>query len=133
MHVNELKNHLKVRGLKISGNKNELVARVFSAMENNVMPVKTAVEVEKDLKKEYEKKLRVDDRLIFDPFKIPHRWLEKNQGMAFLSMLFYPDIINYLMFYPKQLGSTDLSDYKNSKACSYYKSGWLRPLYFHKL
>ena len=41
MHINELKNYLKVRGLKISGNKNELVARVFSAMENNVMPVKS--------------------------------------------------------------------------------------------
>ena len=49
---------MKVRGLKISGNKNELVARVFSAMKNNVTPEKTAVEVEKDLKKEYEKKLR---------------------------------------------------------------------------
>ena len=72
MHVNELKNYLKVRGLKISSNKNELVARVFSAMENNFMPVKTTVEVEEDLKKEFEKKLRVDDRLIPDPFKIPH-------------------------------------------------------------
>ena len=72
MHVNELKNYLKVRGLKISSNKNELVARVFSAMENNFMPVKTTVEVEEDLKKEYEKKLRIDDRLIPDPFKIPH-------------------------------------------------------------
>ena len=43
MHVNELKNYLKVRGLEISGNKNELVACVFSAIENNVLPVKTAV------------------------------------------------------------------------------------------
>ena len=42
MYVNELKNYLKVRGLKISDNKVELVARFFSAMENNVMPVKTA-------------------------------------------------------------------------------------------
>ena len=50
MHVNELKNYLKVRGLKMSGYKNELVGRVFSAMEN-VMPVKTALEVEEDLKK----------------------------------------------------------------------------------
>ena len=83
MHVNELKNYLKVRGLKISGNKNELVAPVFSAIENNVMPVKTAVEVEEDSKKEYEKKLRVDDRLIPDPFKIPHGWLEEDEGMAF--------------------------------------------------
>ena len=37
------------------------------------------------------------------------------------------------MFYPTQLASTDLSDYKNSGAYSYYKSGWLQPLYFQKL
>ena len=37
------------------------------------------------------------------------------------------------MFYSTQLGSADLSDYKNSKAYSYYKSDWLQPLYFHKL
>ena len=128
MHVNELKNYLKVRGLKISGNKNELVARVFSAIENNVLPVKTAVEVEEDLEKEYEKKLRVDDRLIPNPFKILHGWLEENKAMTFWLMLLYPDIFNYLMFYPTELGSTDLSDYKKSKAYSYYKSGWLQPL-----
>ena len=29
MHVNELKHYLKVPGLKISGNKNELVARFY--------------------------------------------------------------------------------------------------------
>ena len=45
MYVNELNNYLKVRGLKITGNKNELFARAFSAMENNVMPVKTAAEL----------------------------------------------------------------------------------------
>ena len=45
MHVNELKNYLKVRGLKISGSKNELVVRVFSAMKNNVKPVKTALKI----------------------------------------------------------------------------------------
>ena len=51
VHVNELRNYLKVRGLKLSGNKNELFARFFSTMENNIMPVKTTVEVEEDLKK----------------------------------------------------------------------------------
>ena len=85
------------------------------------MPVKTAAEVEEDLKKEYEKKLRVDDKLIPDPFKIPHGWLEEDEGIAFWPMLLYPDIFNYLMFHPTQLGSTDLSDYKNSNAYSYYK------------
>ena len=70
MHVNELKNYLKVCKLEISGNKNELVSCFFSAKEN-VMPVKTAVEVEEDLKTKYEKKLKVDNRLIPGPFKIP--------------------------------------------------------------
>ena len=37
------------------------------------------------------------------------------------------------MFYPSELGSKDLSDYKNSKAQSYYKSGWLHPLQYHNL
>ena len=91
MHVNELKNYLEVRGLKISDTKNELLARVFYTMEINVMPVKTTVEVEEDLKKEYEKKLTVDDRLLPDPFEILHWWLEE----------------------------ADLSDSKNSKAYSY--------------
>ena len=100
MHVNELKDYLKVRGLKTSGNKNELVAPVFCSMENNVMPVKTDVDVEENLKKKYEKKLRVDDRLIPDPFKIQYGWLEEDEGMAFWPMLLYPDIFNYLMFYP---------------------------------
>ena len=31
MHINQLENYLKVRGLKISGSKNELVLRVFPA------------------------------------------------------------------------------------------------------
>ena len=37
------------------------------------------------------------------------------------------------MLYLTQLGSTDLSDYKNLKAYSYYKSGWLQLLCFHEL
>ena len=37
------------------------------------------------------------------------------------------------MFYATQLGNSDLSDYKNLKGYSYYKCGWLQPLYFHRL
>ena len=37
MHKNEMKTYLKVRGLKISGSKADLLALVFSAMKNNVM------------------------------------------------------------------------------------------------
>ena len=59
--------------------------------------------------------------------------MEEDEGRAFWPMLSYSDIFNFLMFYPSELGSKDLSDYKNSKAYSYYKSGWLQPLQYHNL
>lgn len=133
MKVEELKYFLKLRGLKLMGRKKELVARVFSAIENGVLPVKTAVEVEEELKNQYMDKLKIDGRQLPDPFKVPHGWMNEDEGMAFWPTLLYPDIFNYLMFYPTELGSKDLSDYKNSKAYSYYKSGWLQPLNYHNL
>ena len=68
----ELKNYLRIRGLKVNGRKNELVVRVFAASENGFKPIKTAVKVEADLKTAYLAKLKIDDRNIPDPFKIPH-------------------------------------------------------------
>ena len=72
LNMEELKNYLKIRGLKVTGRKKELVARVFNSQENEVKPVKTAVEAEAVLKNEYSKKLVVGDRKMPDPFKIPH-------------------------------------------------------------
>ena len=34
-------------------------------------------------------------------------------------------------FFPSELGSKDLNDYKNCKAYSYFKSGWLEQLWYH--
>ncbi|XP_057290858.1 uncharacterized protein LOC130613546 [Hydractinia symbiolongicarpus] len=133
MSVEELKNYLRVRNLRISGRKEELIARVFSAAENFVQPVKTAQEVESNLKEEYQKKLKINDRTLPDPFKIPHGWMDEQEGIKFWPMVLYPDIFSYLMFYPSELGCSDLNDYKNSKAYSYYKSGWLQPLAYHDL
>ena len=48
------------------------MARVFAAIENNVLPIKTAVEFEADLKKEYYLKLKLGDMQTLDPFKIFH-------------------------------------------------------------
>ena len=53
---------------------------------------------------------------------------KKNEGMAFWLVLSYPDMSNFLMFYFFELASKNLSDYKYSKAYSYYKSGWLQLL-----
>ena len=72
MSLEELKNYLRIRGLKVNGRNFELVARLFAASENNVKPIKIAVEVEADLKTEYLAKLKIDDRNIPGPFRIPH-------------------------------------------------------------
>ena len=45
MKVEELKAFLRLRGLKVTGRKEELVARVFVAVENNVPILRTAEEV----------------------------------------------------------------------------------------
>ena len=39
MSLEELKNYLRIRGLKVNGRKNELVARVFAASENGFKPI----------------------------------------------------------------------------------------------
>ena len=126
LNLEELKNYLKIRGLKVTGMKKELVARVFKAQENDVEPVKTEGEVEAVLRNEYSKKLVVDDGKIPYPFKIPHGWQTGEEGMAFWPMILFPDIFSYLAFNPSELGSNVLSDYKNCKIYSYHMSGWLQ-------
>ena len=103
MSLEELKNYLRICGLKVNGRKNELVARVFAASENGVKPIKTAAEVEADLKTEYLAKLKTGDRNIPDSFKIRHGWMNEDEAMKFWPMLLYPDIFNYLMFFLQSL------------------------------
>ena len=110
-----------------------MVARVFAFSENGVQPVKTVVEIESDLITYYKNKLKISDFPTPDPFKIPHGWMEEVEEMAFWPMLSYQDIFNFLMFYPSELVSKDLGDYKNSKGYRYYKSGSLQPLQYHNL
>ena len=64
MKVEELKDFLR---LHINGKKAELVARVFVASENNVQPIKSAAEVQVDLRNEYQAKLLHSDFVMPDP------------------------------------------------------------------
>ena len=87
MKVEELKNYLKIRGLKVTRTKKELVGQVFGDSENGVKPVKTAVEIESDLTTYYKNKLKIDDFRIPDQFKISHWCIEEDKGMAFWTIL----------------------------------------------
>ena len=44
--------------------------------------------------------------------------MNKDEGMKFWP---YPEIFKYVMFFPSELGSKNLNDYKNSKTYSYQK------------
>ena len=125
MKVEELKKYLRLRGLRISGRKAELVARVFAAYENNVQPIKTATEVEIELQDEYLRKLVIEGKSMPDPFHLGDGWLSEEDGLVHWPLVTYPDIFNYLMLNPNDLSSSDLNDYKNSKGYSYFKRGWL--------
>ncbi len=134
MKVDELKNFLRLRGLKVSGKKEELAARVFVAYENNLPIKKTAEEVETEIASEYQQKLLIEDGvLIPDPLTVQDGWLSEDMGIKFWPLTLYPDIFNFLAFHPNELASSDLSDYKTSKAYNYYSQGWLSPLHFHNI
>ena len=51
----------------------------------------------------------------------------------FWPMILSTDIFLYLMFYPSELKSADLSEYKTCKAYGYYRDGWLMPQQYHSM
>ena len=55
MKIGELKGFLRLRGLKSTGRKQELVARYFVAQENDTQIFKTAEEVQREIAERFEK------------------------------------------------------------------------------
>ena len=127
MKVDELKMFLRLRDLKVSGKKAELVAIVFAASENNVPLKKTAEEVESDLRDEYQAKLLINSDLLPDPNHLTSGWLNEEDGGIYSWPCILYAVFNFLSFHPSELGSSDLSDYKTSKAYIYFNRGWLGP------
>ena len=131
MKVDDLEIYLRLRGLKFSGAKRELVARVFVAFENAVPISITAEQVQREINKSYHEKLLVDGLEIPDPFDITEGWLDEEIGIQYWPRTFYPEVFTFLSFYPSEVG--DLHDYKTTKAYIYYSQGWLSPLLLHNL
>ena len=98
MNVDELKKFLRLRGMKVSGKKAELVARVFCAYENDVQPTKTAEEVERELGNKYQAKLVIDDNCIPDPFVLNSGWLNEENGITSWPMISYCRIQTFSTF-----------------------------------
>ena len=82
---------------------------------------------------EYETKLFVQGTRIPDPFQHNGGWLNEEDGVKYWPNTLYSDIFNFLAFHPSELASKDISDYKTSKAYSYYAQGWLSSLQLNNL
>ena len=127
MKVSELKDFLRLRGLKVTGKKCELASRVFIAAENDAPVLKTAEEIEGELSKEYKQKLIYGSITLADPFKEEDGWKSEEEGISFWPLIptFY--IIRFLMM---DSAVEDLCDYKSSKAYSYFERGWLGNIFY---
>ena len=89
---------------------------------SNKLPIKKrAEEVKSQLLDEYQAKLLLDETL--DPNCLVSGWLSEDDGICFWSRVLYADISNFLTFKSNDLCSTDLNDYKQSKAYSYFQCG----------
>ena len=132
MKVQELKIYLRKRGLNVSGRKEELVARVFAASENNVQPIKTAQEVEMEVQNENRNKLILEDYVVPDPFHLEN-CLSEEEDISFWPIILYPDIFNFIALNPAELGGEDLRNYRSSKAYSYFSDGWLGQISYHEI
>ena len=106
---------------------------MFVASENDVQIVKTAEEVKQEIAKKYQNKLVIGEETIPDPFTVKEGWIDEQAGVKFWPTTLYPDIFNFVAVHRNELASSDLSDYKQSKAYSYYAQVWLYPLEYHNV
>ena len=72
----KLKKYLRLRGLKVTGIKAELVAKVFVASK----AFKTAAEIVSDLQTEYQAKLLHGETLPPDPHYLTSGWFAEDEG-----------------------------------------------------
>ena len=65
----------------------------------------------------------IEGMRIKDPFIMQGRWISEDNRVRYWPVTLYPDIYRVLAFYPNELSSDDLSNYKSSKAYSYHANG----------
>ena len=86
-----------------------------------------------DIASEYQAKLMIEVKRIDNPLLMKDGSIREENGVRHWPVALYPDIYQYLAFHPNDLLSDDLSDYRTSKAYSYYANGWLSPLFLHHI
>ena len=132
-----LKLYCRQRGLKVSGSKQELVARVFAASEMGIPVQPTA---EERIAATANEKARLLDlgngSSLPDPSTLKD-WLRESDAITSWPPISLSDITMFLMEdHPGKdlaLHERVLNEYKEGKAYRLYQSGWLKEIYWHPL
>lgn len=131
--VAQLTTFLKARGIKTSRrSKAELVALAFAA-EDCSLPVVGTDDNERKKAELYTELLTDSGVKLPDPFHL-QGWEEEKTGVHKWPPIMSVDIATYIC----RLNTNDftkrlLSDYKEGKAYSYFESGWISNVTYHKI
>lgn len=131
--VQKLKKIVRSRGLKISLRKDELAALAFAASQMNLPAVPTSDEKDQQKSEEMKDLLKIGDHRVPDPKEL-EGWIDEKNGMRKWPPCMYFDIAEYFRSIDDvSLARRMLSDYKEGKAYSYVKSGWLMEVFYHSI
>ena len=132
--MTSLKDYLARHGISRTGKKRELAALAFSC---HVMKKPETEVYARDIQqsfRDYQDILKVGDSItIPDPFKITDGWIgEGDEGMKHWPPVSIADIVIHLK---EQNANSDkiLSEYKAGKAYDYFKSEWLKEIFYNSL
>lgn len=136
--VEALKLFCRKRGLKVSGRRNELEARVFAASEMGILIAPTAEELVKKTELEKAKLLMVSAGIkLPDPNSLETGWLDETNGIESWPPIYLSDITIYIMKdHPGKdvdLHKRVLNEYKEGKAFRLFDSGFLKEVYYHEI
>ena len=134
--VPELKEFLRIHGLKTTGTKDELTALAFGAEQLSV-PVKLTAEEEIiQKKKQYQSLLNVNGEQLPDPFtELKDNWISEETGVEKWPPILQMQIAEFILTAEQgsDLGKRLRSDYKEGKAFSYFDSQWLKEVFYHPI
>ncbi|KAK3108959.1 hypothetical protein FSP39_019796 [Pinctada imbricata] len=130
--VEALKRFLSCRGLSSSGNKEELIALAFAAHTMKIPPKQSALEKQISNNDTYTNLLKISQTKLPDPLQLYENWQDEKQGMRHWPPIFITDLTKFLMSYESEdTAKQHLNQYKIGKAYQYFKSEWLKEVYYH--
>ena len=131
--IEALRGYLSARGLSTKGTKAELSALCFAAQRINIPKIQSNIEILEQNKKDYKNILCVAGIVLKDPLETAEGWIDETNGITCWPPVFCSDIVKFLMSNDdSEKTQKYLNEYKVGKAYEYFKSNWLKEVFYKK-